>query len=114
MLIPKGLRKATDYRDAADKAIKSGARQLVNTYLDKYAEAAAKGQYEAEVDVPKLYATQVVKMLKDKRMAVVSLDNGKTTIVKAYWGPSRKPELGVNMKHDEWIRLQTSQGYKKR
>lgn len=114
MLIPKGLRKANDYRDAADKAIKSGAKSLVNTYLDKYGEAAAQGKYEAEVSVPKLYATQVIKILKDKKMAVVMMPSNNNVIVKAYWGPTRKKELGVNLTQSEWYQSQLSQGYKKR
>ena len=98
MIVPKSLRKATDYRDLADKAIKSGAKELVNTYLDKYSEAASKGKYELELEVPKLYATQVIKRLKSMKMVVVKAEATKNMIVKAYWGPSKKPEIGVSLK----------------
>jgi ABC-type uncharacterized transport system YnjBCD substrate-binding protein len=113
MITPKSLRKATDYRDLADKAIKSGAKELVNTYLDKYSDAAAKGKYELEVEVPKLYAAQVIKRLKSMKMVVVRADQNKNVIVKAYWGPSKKPEIGVTLTPTQWVQNQTIQGFKR-
>lgn len=113
MIIPKSLRKATDYRDLADKAVKSGAKELVNTFLDKYSEAAALGRYELETQVPKIYANQVLKRLKSMKMAVVRAEAGKNTIVKAYWGPSKKPEIGVSLKPNEWLQSQIAQGFKR-